>query len=98
LLNLYKNAVEAMPGGGTIFLRGTGQDDHVVLEVQDTGAGIPEGVDVFEPFVTTKEYGTGLGLPLVRQIVSAHGGTVACASEPGKGTTFRLALPSRPKK
>jgi signal transduction histidine kinase len=97
LLNLCKNAVEAMPDGGTIFLRGMSLQDQAVVEVQDTGAGIPDGVDVFEPFVTTKEYGTGLGLPLVRQIISAHGGSVTYASEPGQGTTFRLELPARQK-
>jgi PAS domain S-box-containing protein len=95
LLNLCKNAVEAMPGGGTLAVRVRGRDDSVLLEVSDTGTGVPEGVELFEPFVTTKEYGTGVGLPLVKQIVSAHGGAVTYESQPGKGTSFRVTLPVR---
>lgn len=95
LLNLCKNAVEAMAGEGLLTIKASSTDTHVTLEITDTGPGLAEGVDVFEPFVTTKEQGTGLGLPIVRQIVSVHGGTIACSSNPGKGTTFRLVLPLR---
>jgi PAS domain S-box-containing protein len=93
VLNLLKNAMESMPGGGDLFIRAMIVDDEVVIEVSDTGTGIPPGTDVFLPFFTTKDQGTGLGLIVVRQIVSIHGGTVTYASEPGKGTTFRIALP-----
>jgi len=65
----------------------------VHLEVSDTGIGIPAGVDIFEPFTTTKSQGTGLGLTVVRQIVSAHKGTLTYHSIPGEGTTFTLMLP-----
>jgi signal transduction histidine kinase len=96
ILNLCKNAVEAMPEGGCLTLKGyLSSADTLVLEVTDTGIGIPEGMDIFEIFRTTKPDGTGLGLPLVSQIVSAHRGTVDYFSEPGKGTTFRLSLPVR---
>jgi len=95
LLNLCNNAVEAMPQGGTLTLRAHNAEEQVVLEVVDTGLGIPDGVDIFEPFATTKTWGTGLGLVIVRQIVSAHGGTITYASERGKGTVFCLSLPLR---
>jgi len=93
LLNLCKNAVEAMPGGGTLTVRAGNAGNQVFLEVADTGVGIPYGINVLEPFVTTKAEGTGLGLPIVRQIVSAHGGTLNYTSKPGYGTTFIVVLP-----
>jgi two-component system sensor kinase FixL len=96
LLNLCKNAVEAMPQGGTLTVRAYNTDDRINLEIGDTGGGIPAGIDIFAPFVTTKPQGTGLGLTVVRQIVAAHQGTITYSSEPGKGTVFRLSLPLNP--
>ncbi|NOT57642.1 MAG: PAS domain S-box protein [Deltaproteobacteria bacterium] len=93
VLNLCKNAVEAMPNGGTLTIRVHHAGEYVYLEIADTGSGIPDGVNIFEPFMTTKKEGTGLGLPIVRQLVDAHGGTLTYRSEPGKGTTFVVALP-----
>jgi two-component system sensor kinase FixL len=93
LLNLCKNATEAMPEGGTLTVRAHNSGGHVRLEVSDTGVGIPAGVDIFEPFITTKPQGTGLGLTIVRQIVSAHRGTLTYRSVSGEGTTFTVALP-----
>ena len=93
LWNLCKNAVEAMPQGGTLTLDAYSSGADVVLEIGDTGVGIPPGVDIFEPFTTTKSSGSGLGLVVVRQIVAAHGGNLTYTSEPGKGTAFRLTLP-----
>lgn len=92
-LNLCNNAVEAMPNGGELTLRATSDDRQVVVEVADTGDGIPQGLDIWAPFMTTKDSGTGLGLTIVRNIVAAHQGTVDYRSEVGHGTTFRLILP-----
>jgi PAS domain S-box-containing protein len=92
-LNLIKNAVEAMPAGGTITIEADVADSDVVLEIRDTGSGIPLDVDAFEPFVTTKREGTGIGLVIVRQIIVAHGGSISYQSRPNEGTTFRIRLP-----
>jgi signal transduction histidine kinase/ActR/RegA family two-component response regulator len=97
ITNLIFNAVDALPQGGSIRLHAWRQDDSAVIEVADTGTGIPRDVlpRIFDAFFTTKgESGTGLGLPQVRAIVERHGGTVNVESEPGRGTTFRLALPA----
>ncbi|MDZ4344039.1 MAG: ATP-binding protein [Candidatus Binatia bacterium] len=93
LLNLCKNAVEAMPNGGTLTLHGYLSGEDICLEIADTGVGIPKGVDIFELFTTTKPMGTGVGLALVRQIISVLGGTITYVSEPNKGTTFFLLFP-----
>jgi two-component system sensor kinase FixL len=94
LLNLLKNSTEAMPSGGRITLSAHADAGQIVLEIKDTGAGIPLGVDIFEPFTTTKSNGTGLGLVIVRQILTAHGATISYSSEPGKGTKFYLKFPT----
>jgi len=95
VLNLSRNAVESMPDGGMLILKTYSVGEEVIFEVSDTGPGIPEGVDVFELFTTTKAQGTGIGLYIVRHIVSAHRGTVAYSAEQGKGTTFRVTLPKK---
>jgi two-component system, LuxR family, sensor kinase FixL len=95
IVNLTKNAAEAMAGGGRISIKGSTSDDRVVLEISDTGTGIPPGIDIFEPFFTTKPQGTGLGLSIVQQIVRAHGGSISYSSEHGKGTNFVIALPKK---
>jgi signal transduction histidine kinase len=96
LLNLGKNAAEAMPAGGMLTVRGFQSGTQVCLEVIDTGEGMAEGINIFEPFVTTKTGGTGLGLAIVQQIVAAHEGTITYTSTPGQGTTFTLTLPVAP--
>lgn len=94
ILSICKNAVEAMPSGGILTFRAYESDGGIFLEIADTGAGIPEGLKIFEPFLTTKPLGSGLGLPIVSQIISAHKGTIDYASEAGKGTTFKIGLPA----
>jgi PAS domain S-box-containing protein len=93
LWNVCENAVDAMPNGGTLNLRGYPYGDDVCLDIEDSGVGIPEGLDVFELFTTTKANGTGLGLAIARQILSAHGGWIRYETKAGEGTVFVVALP-----
>ncbi|HJZ88084.1 MAG TPA: ATP-binding protein [Polyangia bacterium] len=96
LLNLIRNAREAMPGGGRLSVRVRLEDRAAVVRVGDTGPGIPaaDRAHIFEPFFSTKEGGTGLGLALTQQIVTQHGGAIEIESEPGRGTTFVVRLPA----
>ena len=96
LLNIIKNAGEAMPQGGILSVAAYSVDDTISIEIGDTGGGIPDGTDVFAPFFTTKKEGTGLGLIIARQIISAHGGAIFYDSQLGKGTTFHITLPRDP--
>lgn len=98
MLNLCRNAVEAMPHGGELVLAAKQEGAEAVVEVSDTGVGIPpEALNhLFEPFYTTKAAGTGLGLSVCRRIVEAHGGRMAVESRPGRGSTFRVYLPVCP--
>ena len=93
LLNLCKNAVEAMPQGGCLTLKVSRSGRTVVLEVQDNGTGLPQSVNTFALFKTTKPNGSGIGLSVVQEIVSAHNGAIACTSEAGRGTTFKIVFP-----
>ena len=103
LINLIQNAAESMEHGGTITLRvrnGTSRLNGracpvVMLEVSDTGTGIPSEARkrIFDPFFTTKEEGTGLGLAIAARIIEKHGGSIECRSEVNRGTTFVILLP-----
>ena len=97
MLNIIKNAKEAMPKGGTLTVRTTKEDKHVLIHVQDTGVGIPEEIKdkIFEAFFTTKQKvkGVGLGLSVCYGIIKDHGGEIKVESEEGKGTTFTIRLP-----
>ena len=97
LLNLLINAQQAMVGGGELILRTSKVPDGrgIFIDVIDTGPGIPpEQIDkIFQAYYSTKKGGTGLGLPISRKIVEAHGGTLSVSSEVGKGSDFRIELP-----
>ena len=98
--NLIKNALEAVKDGGKIALEIGADDNDVVTTITDSGAGIPaeQLVHLFEPYRTTKEHGTGLGLMISQRIVRDHGGTISVESEPGRGTTFTVRLPRLEKR
>lgn len=99
LLNLVINAIEASPAGSEVQLRTLAHEGGAVIEVEDSGAGIPaEAVDhIFDPFFTTKPKGTGLGLAISSMIVSQHNGALTFASNARSGTTFRIELPAGPE-
>jgi two-component system, NtrC family, sensor kinase len=100
LLNLLRNAREAMPSGGPIDVTVEAEGMSVVISVDDRGGGIPDDIRarVFDPFFSTKGEGTGLGLAITRHIVEAHGGSVTCEPREGGGTRFRIALPIAPSR
>lgn len=100
LVNLVKNAMQAMTRGGALTLQTGENQDAVWVSVADTGGGIPqEQINrIFEPFYTTKKKGTGLGLMIVQRIVRAHNGRIELDSHVGRGTTFRLWLPLQERK
>jgi len=95
VINMVKNSMEAMPEGGRLTLRCYPRGEFAVIEVEDTGAGIPpENLDhVFNPFFSTKDKGAGLGLAMTKKILDEAGGSVELESEQGKGATVRLVLP-----
>jgi signal transduction histidine kinase len=93
LLNVLKNAIEAMAHGGKLTIEAGRNGDDIIIAVSDTGTGITPDSDIFAPFFTTKKEGSGLGLIIVRQIVAAHGGAITYDSGVGEGTTFRITLP-----
>jgi signal transduction histidine kinase/ActR/RegA family two-component response regulator len=96
LANLIFNAVDAMPGGGTITLRTSSQEDRILMEVCDSGLGMSKEVQrkCLDPFFTTKgEHGTGMGLAMVYGIIERHRGTIQIESAEGSGTTFLISLP-----
>jgi PAS domain S-box-containing protein len=95
LLNIIKNAMAAMPDGGVLTISVFVQNDELQIGVSDTGIGIPEELlaKIFEPYFTTKESGTGLGLTITFKIVKEHNGEITVESAPSKGSTFTIHLP-----
>ena len=95
LMNLVKNALESMEPGGQLMVRTYTMRDSVALDLIDTGSGVDDNtvLHMFEPFYSTKEGGSGLGLPTARKIIEAHGGRISVQSEVGRGTKFVLEFP-----
>ena len=100
LINLIKNALHAMKPGGRLTVATERTEDSVVASVTDTGSGIPPHLigKIFEPYESTKQGSSGLGLMIVRRIVQQHGGAIDVDSVVGKGTVFRVRLPIREKR
>lgn len=96
MLNLMLNAMEAMPGGGKIYIDTGRRKQNVEITVEDSGPGVPEDQrdKIFEPFVSTKEGGTGLGLAVSYGIISAHGGNLELIAGRSRGACFRITLPA----
>jgi signal transduction histidine kinase len=99
LTNLANNAVQAMPNGGKLTLTAEAEENHIIITVQDTGAGIPEEAKqkLFTPMFTTKSKGQGFGLAVVKRMTEALDGTVTFESEMGKSTKFTVRIPNEKK-
>ena len=95
LMNLVKNALESMQPGGQLLARTYSTRTGVALDLIDSGSGVDDNtvLHMFEPFYSTKEGGSGLGLPTARKIIEAHGGRISVQSEVGRGTKFVLEFP-----
>ena len=96
LQNMVKNALEAMPEGGQLVVRTRMTRTGVAVDLIDTGEGINPStlIKMFEPFYTTKDSGSGLGLPMAKKVIEAHGGVINVQSEVGRGTQFTLEFPT----
>lgn len=95
LFNILRNAIEAMPEGGTLTVAAELRDGACLVSIEDTGAGIPEEVRgrLFEPLITTKHLGLGLGLVTARTLIEGQGGTIACVRLGAPGARFEITLP-----
>lgn len=96
-MNIIKNAIHAMPKGGTLRIQTEGKEKLCTIHFQDSGIGIPSDMipRIFDAYYTTKDEGSGLGLMIVHQIIKEHGGRVEVKSKPNHGTTFTILLPMR---
>lgn len=95
LINIIRNAIDAMPAGGTLTLQSRVEGGEILVEVIDTGHGVPPDVlpRIFDGFFSTRPGGTGIGLAISRRIVENHGGSIDCESTPGRGSRFIIRLP-----
>lgn len=100
IVNLLENAIQAMNNKGRLSIRGFDVNGEIILEIQDSGPGIPQNVlpKIFDPLFTTRMIGTGLGLPSCKSIIEKHGGTISVETQVGIGTTFSVTLPKNPSK
>ena len=98
--NVIRNSLQAMNKGGILHVRTESQPERIMITIRDTGGGIPSEVlqHIFEPYFTTKNEGSGLGLMIVQRVIREHGGLVEVSSEQGRGTTFRIFLPVAEKR
>jgi signal transduction histidine kinase len=99
LMNLMLNAIDAMKemnGGGELTIKSETSDAQLLISVSDTGVGLPpeQAEQIFKAFFTTKDKGTGMGLPISRSIIESHGGRLWAAGAPGRGATFQFTLPA----
>jgi signal transduction histidine kinase len=97
IMNIVSNAIQSLAGNGSIFVRTYMKEEYAVVEIRDTGRGIPEADRpyIFNPFFTTKASGTGLGLAITHRIIQEHSGVVEVESEVEKGSIFRVYIPTR---
>ncbi len=95
LMNMVKNAIAAMPNGGVLRVLTSQKGDDVVLRISDNGIGMSDEImsKIFEPYFTTKDFGSGIGLTLVYKVIKEHNGEIAVISQEGKGTTFTISFP-----
>lgn len=100
LLNIVKNAIHAMPDGGVLRVSTQARGDRVLLRFSDNGVGMSEEVmnKIFEPYFTTRDFGSGIGLTLVYKVVKEHMGDISVISKEGRGTTFTITLPVPPQR
>jgi signal transduction histidine kinase len=96
--NILRNSIEATPQGGIVRVAATSSPREHVLTIEDSGQGIPAELvpRIFDLYYTTKPDGTGIGLAVTQQIVTAHGGTIEVASAPGEGTRMAIRIPAAP--
>ena len=95
LRNIFTNAIEAIQAHGEIIIKASREKSKIILEIKDTGMGIEKNIldKVFEPYFSTKDVGTGLGLPIAKKVIEDHGGTIQASSKKNEGIKILIKLP-----